>query len=186
MRKIFIDCGANNGSSIDLFLEKYPNSNEFEIHSFEPNPKLIKVLQRYEHKSTIHRKAVYTQNTSIDFHLGHDLSSSLRKDKMTGINYNNAPLKVEAIDLAEFIKDNFDKEDYIVMKLDVEGAEYDILPYLLQEGIFDGWVNDLYGEWHQRKLSTITIEQHNDIVQQLKVKGFQMKDWCAERRIVEL
>jgi FkbM family methyltransferase len=186
MKKIFIDCGANNGCSIDLFLQKYPKSNEFEIHSFEPNPKLITVLSKYEGKSIIHKKAVFTENTTIDFYLGMDLSSSIRKDKRTGINYKNTPIKVDAIDLSEFIKNNFDMQDYIVLKLDIEGAEYDVLPHLLQEDIFDGWVDELFGEWHLNKLSNITKKQHDDIVQQLNSKGFRMKEWCAETKTIEL
>lgn len=186
MKKIFLDCGANNGNSIDLFLQKYPKSNEFEIHSFEPNPKLITALTKYEGKSIIHKKAVFTQNTPINFYLGRPLSSSIRKDKITGIDYKNTPIKVEAIDLSEFIKNNFDVQDYIVLKLDVEGAEYDILPHLLKEDIFDGWVNELFGEWHVGKLSNISKKQHDDLVQQLNINGFRMKEWCAEEKIIEL
>jgi hypothetical protein len=35
VRKIFIDCGANEGQSINSFLKEFPDSKEFEIFSFE-------------------------------------------------------------------------------------------------------------------------------------------------------
>ena len=41
MRKVFIDGGAYTGTSTDLFLAKYPESNEYEIHCFEAHPDLI-------------------------------------------------------------------------------------------------------------------------------------------------
>ena len=34
MKKIFIDGGANDGRSIDLFRKKWPDAKEYEIHSF--------------------------------------------------------------------------------------------------------------------------------------------------------
>ena len=186
MKKIFIDCGANNGCSIDLFLKKYPKSNEFEIHSFEPNPKFSKSFDKYGGNVTLHKNVVFTQNVTIDFYLGRDLSSSIRKDKITGINYKNVPIKVDAIDLSEFIKNNFNIQDYIVLKMDIEGAEYDVLPHLINEGIFDGWVDEIFGEWHLGKLTTITKEQHFNIIKLLNSKGFKMKEWNVDTKIIEL
>jgi len=186
MKKIFIDAGANTGISIKLFLEKYPNSNEFEIHSFEANPGLHSKLDAYSTQATIYHKAVYIEDTTLDFYLGTSLGSSLRKDKTTGgISVNNK-IQVEAINLAQFIKNNFSKEDYIVLKLDVEGAEYDILPHFITEGIFDGWVNELFGEWHGGKLEEVSIKQQQDLDKLLSDKGFYMKNWCAERGVIEL
>ena len=186
MRKIFIDAGANVGNSIQLFLDKYPSAEEFTIHSFEANPKLHTPLDKYRDRATIHHEAVYRKDTTLKFYLGGSLNSSIRKDKTSGHLNKSVPIEVKAINLAQFIKENFDKEDYIILKLDVEGAEYDILPHLLEEGIFDGWVSELFGEWHQRKLSKVTLEQHTNLVSNLSDKGFYMKDWCAERNIIEL
>lgn len=186
MQKIFIDGGANVGTSIKLFLNKYPNAEDFKIYSFEANSKLIKSLEKYKDKATIFNKAIYTEDTTINFYTGDSLSSSLRKDKTTGRLNISSPVQVEAIDLASFIKSSFSKKDYIVLKLDVEGAEYSILPHLIQESIFDGWVNELFGEWHYTKLKYVTKEQHDALEKALSAKGFSMKEWCAERNIIQL
>ena len=37
MKKVFIDCGANKGQSIDLFVNSWDDAKEYEIHSFEAN-----------------------------------------------------------------------------------------------------------------------------------------------------
>lgn len=181
MKKVFIDGGANIGNSIDLFHSKYPNSSEFEIHSFEPNPQLWNKLREYEDRATLYQKALYKADTVLKFYLGSSLSSSIRKDKNSGNLRTTNPIQVKAIRLSSFIKTTFNKDDYIVLKLDIEGAEYDIIPDLLQEGLFDGWVNELYGEWHYNKLDNVTEEYHNNLVKELSKKGFTMNKWCAEK-----
>ena len=185
MKKIFIDGGANVGSSIKLFLSKYPNAKGFEIHSFEANPNVFKTLEKNKGNATTYNIALYNQDTQLDFYIGNSLSSSIRSDKTTG-SLSKTPIKVEAIDLARFIKLNFSEEDYIVLKLDVEGAEYDILPHLLDEGIFDGWCDELFGEWHHNKLKMTTSDEHLELVKRLKDKGFSMRNWSAEQGKIEL
>ena len=203
MRRVFIDGGANTGISINLFLKKYPDANhlgisinlflkkypdanQFEIHSFEPNPELVKSLSKYKGIATIHNKALSSRDDVLDFYLGGSLSSTLRTDKVSGnIKYGN-PIKVQSVDLAKFITENFSKEDYIVLKLDVEGAEYEIIPHLLTKGIFDGWVDDLFGEWHAHKLATVSSSDHSKIVTSLQRKGFRMKEWDASINKIEI
>lgn len=186
MRKIFIDGGANNGSSIRLFKNKFPHAKEYEIHSFECHPKMLSHFNKDIEQVTFYNKALSTSNGTANFYIGTTpLSSTLRTDKTSGqINYKT-PVTVETVDLADFIKTTFNREDYIVLKLDVEGAEYDILPHLLEQGIFDGWVKELFGEYHPRKLTEITSEFHNSLVEQLASKGFKMKDWAADLNRIE-
>lgn len=186
MKKIFIDGGANTGTSLQFFLKKYPNASEFEIHSFEAHPKIFKKLEKHKGRATVYNKALYKENTEIDFYVGSILSSSIRKDKTTGSLNTRSPIKVEAIRLADFIKSSFSKDDHIVLKLDVEGAEYDILPDLLEEGIFDGWVDILFGEWHVNKLKEVTQAEHDQLVEALAAKGFKMRNWAAEKGKMEL
>ena len=42
---------------------------------------------------------------------------------------------------------NFDENDYIVVKLDIEGAEYEVIESMLNSGAINR-VNELYIEWH--------------------------------------
>ena len=52
------------------------------------------------------------------------------------------------IDFAKFMKDNFDKDrDFIFMKMDIENAEWDILPNLRDNNVLD-WINELTIEIH--------------------------------------
>ena len=47
---------------------------------------------------------------------------------------------IPTVDLSRWIRENTKKEDYVIFKLDVEGAEYDILKKMLAEGTFD-WID---------------------------------------------
>ena len=184
-KKIFIDLGANNGCSVDLFLKSFPDSRDYEIHSFECNPACSKEYKSKYPSLSLYEKAVSTSDGPIDFYTGKLLSSSLRNDKLTGDLYKAKPILVESIDISSFIKKQFSPNDYIVLKIDIEGTEYDILPKMLKDGLFDGYINKLYGEWHWHKLKNISKQFHNNLIQQLKQKGFEMKLWCAEKQIIE-
>ena len=56
-------------------------------------------------------------------------------------------VKVESVDLSQWIMDNFSKDDYIVIKMDIEGAEYKVLPKMIEDGSIE-YINSAYIEWH--------------------------------------
>ena len=185
MKKIFIDLGANDGCSVELFHNHIDHSNEFEIHSFECNPYLAEVYKKRFPGLNIHNKGASTYDGKAKFYLGDELGSSLRTDKTTGnINYNK-PIIIEVVDISKFITENFNKDDYIILKMDIEGAEYDILPKMLNKGLFDGYIDELYGEWHYNKLLNVSREFHDQLISNLSDKGFRMKLWCAETGTID-
>ena len=47
---------------------------------------------------------------------------------------------IPVIDLSAWIKSHLTIEDYVIFKLDVEGAEYDILRKMLKDGTFE-WID---------------------------------------------
>jgi len=55
--------------------------------------------------------------------------------------------KVKCFDFSAFIRDNFTKEDYIIVKLDIEGSEYEVMDKLIIDGTID-YINHFYIEWH--------------------------------------
>ena len=182
-RKIFLDLGANNGCSVDLFLKSFADSKDYEIHSFECNPSMLTAYKSKYPNFKIYDYAVSTFYGEASFRVGANLSSTLRSDKTTGM-FNSKEIKVNCIDISDFIIKNFNKDDYIILKMDIEGSEYDILPKMLEDGLFDGYINTLYGEWHLGKLKNISTQFHNNLVKKLQEKGFTMKLWCAETQTI--
>jgi FkbM family methyltransferase len=55
---------------------------------------------------------------------------------------------VDCIDLAAWIKSNLKKENYNVLKLDIESSEYELLPHLLQHNV-DEYIDKWYVEFHR-------------------------------------
>ena len=61
----------------------------------------------------------------------------------------NISIDMICIDLARWIEDNHIKGVHTILKIDIEGAEYDLLPYLLSTKVpdlVDEWFIEFHGE----------------------------------------
>lgn len=176
MRKIFIDCGVWTGDSVKAF-KKFDDS--FEIYGFECEPRLTDELKNLSKDIDFHfiNKAVWVNNESIKLYPGKGSltqSSSLYKNKKKYIDRKN-PVKVKAIDFSKWIINNFSKQDYIICKMNIEGAEYQVLPKMLKDGSID-YINKLYMSWHYRKIEGFEKDQHDKLVKDIS-KRTQLIRW---------
>ena len=156
MRKVFIDAGANVGQSIEAFCNHYPNAEEFEIHSFEPSQDDINILKplnamadklRSKVKNIeVYNKAIWTHNGKVNFYDSGDESSSIANISRP-FAVEEHQIEVECVDISSWIKNNFSKEDHIVLKLDIEGGEYDVIPKMFEDGALE-YVDKLFCEVH--------------------------------------
>jgi FkbM family methyltransferase len=189
MKKIFLDCGAHDGCSVRKFLDIVKDSSEYEIHSFEPNPK----LEKYHPvgPAIFHKSAVWTEDGDITFYnfsttggssiLDIKNQRNLRKvnEKPKWMEKFGKPeaIKVNSINLSNWIKDSFEEEDYIIIKMDIEGAEYAILQQMILDGTIE-YVNELWIEWHFSRDPTV-----NSMIQQLTTvfnqKAIKLVEWDA-------
>ncbi len=115
---IIFDCGANVGTSCLYFKQLFPNA---KIKAFEADPMIGSVLQSNLSKNGINdveiiNKAVWIDDNGIDFGSeGADGGS---------INASNNKIKIESLRLKDFLE----KEEKIdLLKIDIEGAEYEVL-----------------------------------------------------------
>ena len=187
MKKIFIDCGAHTGNNIRNFKRLFPDHAEYELHCFEPNPRLRARFERIDASIIFHENAVWDKNTELDFYLGKPLASSLIKSKKTGDLDFEHPVKVAAIDLSKWIGDNFSIEDTIILNMDIEGAEYTVLEGLENSGKLD-WIDELFVEFHETKIE-ISKDRHDQLVARLiKHFGDRISIWNGHRhsRFIEL
>jgi len=179
IKKVFIDCGAWNGDSIKIF-QKY--NKGFEIYAFECEPRLTKELTELSKLLDFKfiNKAVWIFDSPIKLYPGKgDLtqSSSLDPSKKKYIDQNN-PVEVEAINFSHWIIDNFSRDDYIICKMNIEGAEYHILPHMIKTGAIY-YIAELYIAWHWRKIQGVTEKEHNKLVENLAGKTTLLK-WSYE------
>lgn len=167
-KKVFIDCGANLGQSIDNFIKKWVDWREYDILSYEANPSLVPHFERFSSVSNVkfENAAVWMQDGTVDFFLCNqgNASSSLVGTKVTG-NLDKKPTTVRSVDIDRVVR-QYTKEDYVILKMDIEGAEYELLDYMLNKGTFD-LIDVLYIEFHTNKVHK-TKRDDEDLLARLK------------------
>lgn len=171
---IAIDCGANVGH-----IAKMLASTGATVIAFEPDPIAFEQLKnRCKNKKNITciNKGVWDRNAILDLYL-HKSSNGVESEFSVSSSIVAAKKNIdiakkhpiEVIDLISFIQQLNRKIDLI--KLDVEGAEIEILRKIL---ISECWplFSRMYVETHETKIPT----QANDIKQirqQLKEKSIK-------------
>lgn len=183
MRKVFIDCGAHKGESLEAFSSLYADSGEYEAYCFEiSDSRTFKqaglktmsrlVLEKNIKSAVWDTKAVWIKDGTITWYDDKDEGSSVIKDK-----YAHNPKGVECFDLSKWIKSNFTKKDHIVLKIDIEGAEYEVLQKLYDDGTLK-YVDKLYCEIHGSKCGK-SLAQSLDLICRAKDLGHHIYVWSA-------
>ena len=78
--------------------------------------------------------------------------------------------------MCDFIK-KLPKHSELWMKMDVEGAEYELIPHLYNNNLLSS-IDKLYIEWHYKKIRSITEKQHNETVKMLG--NLKCEFWMTE------
>lgn len=171
LMKIYIDCGAFTGDTVDCeFLFNFKADKKI---AFEANPDLLPYVTNKAFDE-VHNKAVWTKNGEVVFYQDQSkrpLGSTIKGSKTTGIL---KPISVEAIDFSEYIKSY--KKDNVLVKMDCEGAEFDIL----EKMIIDGTItipSALYVEFHPNKVPEYTTTYKNDLVKRIRQLGVKIEEW---------
>jgi FkbM family methyltransferase len=145
---VIFDCGANIGMASLYFKWLYPKSR---IQSFEPDPHTYALLQKNIQRNQLdvetHNCALWNQDTEIDFFTDRTNPGGLLMSTDAS-RARGEPIKVPARRLSGFIHDTVD-----FLKLDVEGAEHQVLSDLAQTGKL-------------AKIRQMVIEYHHRIGQQ--------------------
>ena len=150
--KVFIDLGSHTGKAITRFMASSEYSPEWVIHAFDPNPYLP---MAYPDCVTKHRTAAWIEEGELAFYVNAekptDNGASVMREKLIGHLDKEHPLVVPCIDIGAWIKKNFQNSDTIILKMDIEGAEYRVLESMLANGSLE-YVDRLYVEAHSRKV----------------------------------
>ena len=178
MNRYFIDCGAHCGESIIAAKQRF--GNDIITISFEPIPGLAKQLQEiHKNNPTVHiqNSAVWINNEIKKFHLSEEFTDGSSLLNSLNNLRNDHYLSISCFDLSLWIKESFSEDDYIILKLDIEGAEYEVLNKLIEDGTIN-IINELWGEWHDMKISDPhTLKLSKKVYQYLKDNNIEFKEW---------
>lgn len=127
-----------------------------------------------------HPEAVWIEDCDKQFYLSgasaHD-GSTLIASKTTGKVDRDNPITVRCINFSRWMQDNLRSSDYVILKLDIEGAEYDVLQRMLDDGSIS-IVKKLYIEFHQKKIG-LPKQAHDQLVLKLRSVGLAPHAWDA-------
>lgn len=146
-RGLFIDCGSNLGQGFKQFARHYP-LQRFDYILIEPNPNCAQALQREAAQllagtpaqvQLVQAAAGIRAGTVKFFGLEQDPTSQGGSTLRDHNSRYYAPdeeraLEVPCFSLAALIQERAPAHAVTVLKLDIEGGEYDVLPHLISEG----------------------------------------------------
>lgn len=138
MKKIFLDVGAWRGDTARVALDY-----DFdEIHAFEPVVANCKTMkdQIKDSRLIVHEVGLYHRNETKLVHcagcVGASIFSGKRVVKEQRKKYPNA-CNCEFIKASTWFKQNLSEDDYVIAKINVEGAEVEIIRNLLTTGEYN-------------------------------------------------
>jgi len=202
-RKFYLDLGARSyKTSIAWFKNNYPHFDKFKTIAFEADPIFHKEYLKYR-EITYYPLAVWIRNETVTFRAGmahitnekvcddeevddcfqssallkHD--TTLKKGKSTRQQY----FTTQAFDFSEYLFRNFKVTDFIVVKMDIEGAEFEVVRHLINTGAV-GLIDELFLEGHTPELNGIkgisvghTYSEIFDLLGELRELGVHAHEW---------
>ena len=173
-RKIFIDLGANLGNITAKFAEQHP---DFELIAVEPNRDLINGLLEKSLEISRPVSVIWAAASTHDgriqlFKSTRHEASTIVMGKIeyeqfgwTQIDYSNGHL-VPCIDFSAWLAKIARNGDEVIVKMDIEGAEYDVLEKLIADGNLK-LIKTLFCEWHADRFPAIQKARHDNLVRSL-------------------
>lgn len=163
-RKIYIDAGSFKADTINMY--SFP---EYRRYAFECNPLLRSV--KYPEDVIVINKAIWVEDRYLEFFINpNNLDTegcSLFKNKMTGDLDKENYLIVETINFSDWLMRNISITDYVILKMNIEGAEYMVLKHLIATKAIIK-IHELFVYWHVNKIKSIEDNVHKTLVKDLE------------------
>jgi FkbM family methyltransferase len=157
---LVLDVGSNNGMwadqimhAADAWQRRTSSHAAIDLVMFEVQPRFFRALDHIATKwnGSLVAKAAWTSDTNMTLHVsGMKVASSL-VESMARRFKREGTLAVQAIDFADWLERRVrplvGRPKSVFLKLDIESAEYYVLPHLLTHGALC-LVDHLLVEWH--------------------------------------
>jgi len=169
--KIYIDCGAFIGDTVDCeYLFKFKADKKI---AFEANSELVPYVKNKDFDE-VYDKAVWIEDGEVTFYQDQSkrpLGSTMMSSKRTGIL---KPIKARAIDFSEYIKQF--KDDDVLIKMDCESAEFPILEKMIKDGTIT-IPSAMYVEFHPNKVPEYTTTYKDELVARIRKLNVKIEEW---------
>jgi FkbM family methyltransferase len=194
---IFIDLGAANANSFQQFLAGHygpvancPSGGQWEAYLVEANPQFNADLQAaqqqypgpvpgtvYPFSSTAAYSCVGQTSFSIDPDVAHNRWGSSMKRSFDG----STTVTVPTLNVMELIAKHTIQADWVMLKVDIEGAEFDLIPCLSQSNSAH-FIDRMYLEEHTwlNTDSVYTKEQYAAAKQHLITVGVDIPAYFSQ------
>jgi hypothetical protein len=170
---VFMDLGARMyPGSTGWFLKHYPRSREFHVVVFEllDLENTYTAAKPYFKSFTYERKAAWTHSNGVAIK---GMRMARVDDNVVVQKGDNRPTWLSpSVDVASYILSNFTKEDFVVLKLDIEGGEWTLIPHLVRTGAME-LIDEVFFECHPidfddyqkqpNRLPSICVDFINDL-----------------------
>ena len=163
---LFIDCGSNLGQGFTFF-ERYFPLKTFDYILVEPNPfceeALIKIINQKRKEGSIDliTKAASSSEGTTQFYglvegnrgKTTEAASILKEHVSAWYTHSEKDtITVDTFSLADFIRNKASFYKIIVLKMDIEGAEYDVLDDLLKKSVHKK-IASIFTEFHSQYMT---------------------------------
>ncbi|KAI5663165.1 hypothetical protein M9H77_22488 [Catharanthus roseus] len=147
-RYVYVDVGSRSyGSSIvSWFKKQYPKQNKtFDIYAIEADSHFHEEY-KYKKGVTLLPYAAWVRNETLSFEINQDpgdknvvkgrgMGRIQPVQSSSGVVSDGGHVdEIQGFDFATWLKNTVSKKDFLVMKMDVEGTEFDLIPRLFETG----------------------------------------------------
>lgn len=184
---IFIDLGAANANSFQQFLKGDYGplsgcpSGQWEAFLVEANPQFNDALDWavWKYPGMVHAHsatAAYVCDGSTSFSIDPDAANNHWGSSMKK-SFGGSQVTVPTLNVIQLVAEQAKQADWVILKVDIEGAEYDLIPCLSQSS-HAGLVDRIYVEEHQylQGSSVYTPQQYEAAKVALRGLGVDVQD----------
>jgi len=185
---IFIDLGAADGNSFHQFLNggygpvaNCPSGGQWEALLVEANPQFTPALTTIanQYPGSVHAygsTAAYMCQGTTSFSIDPDAANNHWGSSMKR-QFGSQTVTVPTVNIMQLVQEHVTQGDWVMLKVDIEGAEYDLLP-CMASWAHPNLLDIIFVEEHHwlQVDSTYTQVQYNAAKAQLKAAGVDIPD----------
>lgn len=188
---VFIDLGAADGNSFKQFLANAYGpvancpSGQWEALLVEANPQFTPQLTAAaaQYPGAVHTyasTAAYMCQGSTSFSIDPDVAHNHWGSSMKA-DHGSTKVTVPLVNVVQMVAENVIAGDWVILKVDIEGAEYDVIPCLsqyAQHNLVDIMFLEEHG-WLQGD-SAYSKPQYDQAKASLKAGGMDIPDYHSQ------